>query len=165
MAAPEIDVTEKFIHPGITRIGFVPVIADVNAPTRAELDAGTDLTREVVGASGWQISSNRVTYNPLHSRFTPSISGRDSVEDSSLTLPQDVAGQDVRTILPRNSKGFIVIMHGGDVVGSPMDVWPVEVSSLGKAVSTEGTQIADIVVNFSITSPPAEDIAIPAVTP
>lgn len=162
MAATPIDPTDKFIHPGVTQIYFVPVIEDVESPTRAELDAGTDVTREVIGSSGWQISSNRVTYNPLDSRFTPSISGRDSVEDSSLTLPQDLAGDDVRDVMPRGTRGYIVIMHGGDVPDSPMDVWPVEVASLGKAVSVEGTDVASIVVNYAIVSPPAENIAIPA---
>lgn len=163
MAAPQIDQTEKFVHAGITTIYFTPTIADVQAPTRAELDAGTDLTREITAASGWQVSSARVTYNPLHTKFTPSIEGRISVEDSSLTLPQDLTGTDVRAILPRGTRGYIVIMHGGDVVDSPMDVWPVAVSSLGKNVSTEGTEIASIVVSFAIVDEPAEDVAIPAV--
>lgn len=164
MATP-IPVAEKFIHPGVTTILFVPTIANVDAPTRAELDAGTDLTREVIGASGWQITSNRVAYNPLHTTFTPSIAGRTSVEESSLTLPQDIAGDDVREVLPRGADGYIVIMHGGYVAASPMDVWPVEVSSLGKPVTTEGSEIASIVVSFAIPAEPAEDIAIPAATP
>jgi hypothetical protein len=165
MPAAPIDVTDKFINAGVTTILFSPAIADVTAPTRAELDAGTDLTREVVGASGWQVSSANVTYNPLHTTFTPSIPGRTSVQDSSLTLPQDVVGADVRDILPRGTTGFIGIMHGGDVPGSPMDVWPVRVSSLGKTVSTEGTEVANIVVSFAIPEEPAESVAIPAATP
>lgn len=162
MPAEQIGVTEKFVNAGVTRIGFVPVIEDVEAPTRAEIDAGTDLTREITAASGWQVSSSRVTYNPLHSKFTPSIEGRLSVEDSSLTLPQDLEGTDVREILPRGTRGFIVVMHGGDVPDRPMDVWPVAVSSLGKTVSTEGTEVANIVVSFAIVAPPAEDVPVPA---
>ncbi|WP_160051427.1 hypothetical protein [Nocardiopsis sp. FR26] len=162
MAATPIDVTDKFINAGVTTIIFAPAIADVNAPTRAELDAGTDLTEEVIGSSGWQVSSTNVSYNPLGTTFTPSIPGRTSVEDSSLTLPQDITGTDVREILPRGTTGNVVIMHGGDVVGSPMDVWPVRVSSLGKSISTEGTEVASIVVSFAIPSEPAESVAIPA---
>lgn len=156
-----IAVTEKFVNAGVTHIVFAPVVEDVEAPTRAEIDAGTDLTREVTASSGWQVSSSRVTYNPLHSKFTPSIEGRLSVEDSSLTFPQDIGGEDVREILPRGTRGFILIMHGGDVPDRPMDVWPVAVSSLGKTVSTEGTEVANIVVSFAIVAPPAEDVAIP----
>lgn len=159
--AEQIQVTEKFVNAGVTHIVFAPLVEDVDAPTRAEIDAGTDLTREVVASSGWQVSSSRVTYNPLHSKFTPSIEGRLSVEDSSLTFPQDIEGTDVREILPRGTRGHVLIMHGGDVPDRPMDVWPVAVSSLGKTVSTEGTEVANIVVSFAIVAPPAEDVAIP----
>lgn len=159
--AEDLPVAEKFIHPGVTTILFVPTIADVEAPTRTELDAGTNLTEEVTATTGWQQTSTRTTYQPLGSTFTPSIAGRRTVEDSSLTLPQDLAGEDVRTIMPRGTTGFVVIMHGGDVTDSPMDVWPIQVSSLGKAVSNEGSEIANIVVSCAIPSEPAEDIPIP----
>lgn len=162
MAATPINVADKFVHPGVTTIYFVPTIADVSAPTRVELDAGTDLTEEVIAATGWQLTSTRATYNPLGSKFTPSIAGRESVEESNLTLPQDLAGDDVRSVLPKGTKGNIVIMHGGDVESSPMDVWPVEVSSLGKPISTEGSEIASIMVQFAIPAEPAESVAIPA---
>lgn len=162
MVATPVDIADKFINVGETAIYFVPTIADVDAPTRAELDAGTDLTEEVNGTSGWQVSSANVTWNPLGNKFTPSIPGRTSVQDSSLTLPQDITGTDVRSVLPRGTTGYIVIMYGGDVEGSPMDVYPVRVSSLGKTVSTEGTEIANIVISFAIPSAPAEDIAVPA---
>lgn len=157
-----VPVADKFINVGVTVVAFVPTIADVQVPTRAELDAGVDLTDEVTAASGWNVSSANVPYTPLGSVFTPSIPGRTSVEDSSLTLPQDITGTDVREILPRLTTGFIVIMYGGDVVDSPMDVWPVRVSSLGKTLSTEGTEIASIVVSFAVPAEPAEDVAIPA---
>lgn len=156
-----IPVADKFINAGVTTVYFIPAIEDVQAPTRAELDAGTDLTDEVTATSGWQVSSANVTYNPLGTTFTPSIPGRTTVEDSSLTLPQDMNGEDVREVLPRGTTGFVVIMHGGDVEDGPMDVWPVRVSSLGKSISTEGTEVASIVVSFAIPSEPAESVAIP----
>ncbi|MFC9085360.1 hypothetical protein ACFTS6_02805 [Nocardiopsis dassonvillei] len=146
----------------MTSIVFTPTIADVSSPTWAEIEAGTDLTDEVIAASGWQITTARATYNPLGTRFTPSISGRDTVEDSSLTLPQDLDGDDVRTILPRGTKGFILIAHGGLETPKPMDVWPVEVSSVGKPITTEGTEIANLMINFAIPAAPAEDVPVPA---
>lgn len=161
MADP-IVITDKFVHAGVTTVLFVPEIGDVEEPARSELDAGTDLTEEVVGASGWQLNSNRVTYQPLGTKFTPSIAGRTTVDDSSLTLPQSLDGDDVREVLPRGTKGYIVIMHAGFEDGLPMDVWPVEVSSHSKPVSTESNEIANIVINFAIPAAPAEDVSIPA---
>jgi len=162
VVATPIPATDKFINAGITVVYFVPVIADVKVPTRAELDAGTDLTEEVIATSGWQISSADVAFTPLGTTFTPSIPGRTSVESSSLTLPQDIEGEDVRAIMPRGTVGNVVIMYGGDVPDTPMDVYPVRVSSVGKTISTEGTEVASTVVNFSIPAEPAEDVAIPA---
>jgi hypothetical protein len=165
MVATPLVVADKFINAGVTVVDFVPTIADVASVTRAEIDAGTDLTDEVIGSSGWQVSSANVSYNPLGSTFTPSIPGRTSVQDSSLTLPQDITGTDVRDVLPRGTTGYIVIMYGGDEPGSPMDVYPVRVSSLGMTISTEGTEVASVVVSFAIPSEPAENVAIPAATP
>jgi hypothetical protein len=147
---------------GVTTIVFVPTIDDVTAPEWAEINAGIDLTMEVIAAAGWQISTANVTYNPLGTRFTPSIPGRDTVEDSSLTLPQDMEGDDIRMVLPRGTNGYIVIAHGGLVAGRPMDVWPVRVSSQGRPVTTEGTEIASIQVNMAIPAEPAENVAVPA---
>lgn len=157
-----VPVSEKFIHPGVTTVLFVPTIADITATTYAELDAGTDLTEEIIAAAGWQINSANVAFNPLGNTFSPSIPGRTSVDDSSLTLPQDLEGDDVRDVLPRGTNGNIVIMHGGFVEDRPMDVFPVRVRSLGKPITTEGTEIANIMVQFAIPAAPAEDVAIPA---
>ena len=42
-----------------------------------------------------------------------------------------------------------------------MDVYPVEVAAGGKARST-GDQALQVTIDYAITGPPAEDVAIPA---
>lgn len=161
MTAPNINPTTRFINKGTTRVLWVPTIADKNAPTRQELDAGTDLSNEIQDLDGWLIESESVETPDLGSTFTGSISGSTSADDSSLTLYQDIGGQDARQLMPRGTNGFIVWMDGGDVAGKPMDVFPVRVGSVGKNRSVDDDP-ATLTISFNITSEPAEDVPIPA---
>lgn len=161
MTATPISQTVRYINPGVTKIVYAPTVVDISAPTRAEIDAGTDLSREVAELTGWQVNSNQVPTPDLASTFTSNTPGRTTAEDSSLTFYADKTGDDVRALLPRGTDGFIIIMDGGDVPASPMDVYPIRVASNGKMRSV-GEEAARIQVQCSITSEPAEDVAVPA---
>lgn len=162
MPATPISSSERYINPETTVVLWVPTIADKTAPTRSELNAGTNLVSEVSASEGWQITSEQVPTPDLGTLFTGSIPGRTSVGDSSLTMYADLAGEDARTLMARNTAGYIVWMDGGDVTGRTMDVFPVRVSSVGKVRSVEGSEAATLSIMYSITSVPAEDVAIPA---
>jgi hypothetical protein len=162
MSATPVTQSTRFFAPEITKCIFLPTIAAANlAATRAEIDAGTDLSNEIADLSGWTIASGTIDTPDLGNRFTRQISGRTTAEASSLTMYADKKGVDAREILPRDTVGFIVFMDGGDVPADPMDVFPVSVSSLGKVRST-GDQAGQLTINFSITGIPAEDLPIPA---
>lgn len=160
MAVTPLTSTKRFIRPGITKVYYLPTAANYKALTKTELDAGTDLTTEIADVAGWDVTSNLADVPDWGSRYTSKVSGLISSSDSSITFYADETGADVRTVLPRDTTGYIVWMDGGEVVGQPMDVFPVTVSS----VSKERTQAdpARIVVNFAITAEPSEDQAIPA---
>ncbi|WP_067967531.1 phage tail tube protein [Nocardiopsis trehalosi] len=160
MAATDIAPVTRYFNPAITRVLYVLTIASKAAPTRVELDAGTDLSNEIAELSGFQVTSGQIPTPDLGRRFTSSIPGRTSADDSSITFYADEAGEDVRSLLPRDTEGFIVIMDGGDVTGQPMDVYPIRVASVGKMRSV-GDEAARLQIQFSITSEPAEDVAIP----
>lgn len=162
MAATPITKSVRYINPDVSKVYFVATMANYESPTRSELDAGTDLTREIASTEGWNTESENVETPDLDSRFTSVIPGRISAEDSSLTFYADRTGSDARALLPRDTSGYIVWMDGGDVPGSPMDIYPVRVSSVGKERSVEGDDAATVVINFAITSEPAEDVEIPA---
>ena len=165
MAAPAIDKTDRFFAPEITKIVFCPDTVDFDkaAPTRAEIDAGKELMNEVSAVNGFNVSSNMIDAPDYGSRFTSQTGGRTSVADSSLVFYQSRDTHDVREILPRGTKGFVLIMWGGDVADQLMDVFPVESTSAGKSIPDNAD--SDITVAFAITSEPAEDVMIPAVGP
>lgn len=162
MSATPIVASSRFINPETTSVYYCASISNKSAPTRSELNAGTDLSGEIQAIEGWMTTSEQVETPDLDSRFTGKIPGRITAEDSSITFYADSTGADARSLLPRDTSGFIVILDGGDVSGRKMDVFPVKVSSVGKSRSVEGSDAATVQIQFSITAVPAEDVTVPA---
>lgn len=154
--------SNRYIDAGVTEIVYLPACANPGAPTRAEINAGTVLSTEVASAAGWQLQGAEVETPDLGSTFNSKIPGKTSVDDSSLTFYADLAGADVRALLPRGTTGFILIADGGDVPGNKADNFPIRVRSVGKARTVEGTSAKVLTVSFSITAEPSEDVTIPA---
>lgn len=159
MATP-INASVRYYRRGVTRVLWVPTIANKSAPSRAELNAGTALEGETGAMAGWQTTSGTVPTPALGSRFTPVVGGEITAADSSLTFWASKDGDDVRSLLTREETGFIVWMDEGDVEAQTMDVYPVTVTSQAKV--RELDQAAQIMAQFAITSEPAENVAIPA---
>lgn len=162
MPATPIAVSTPYIHPGTTKIVWATTVANKAAPSRAEINAGTDLTREIRASEGWGVETEQVDNPDLDTRYTSQIPGRITAEESSLTFRADVTGSDARTLMPRDTNGFVMIFDGGDVAGRKMRVFPVRVGSVSIPVSVEGEDPAEVVISYSITSEPAENVTVPA---
>ncbi|MFJ4515195.1 hypothetical protein [Streptomyces sp. NPDC088816] len=159
MATP-IQPSMRYYRRGITKVLWVPVIVNKMAPTRAELNAGTALEGETGAMAGWQTTSGTVPTAALGSRFTPTVGGEITAADSSLTFWASQDGDDVRTLLVREARGFVVWMDEGDIPSQTMDVFPVQVTSQAKVRELDGA--AQIMCQFSVSSEPAENVTIPA---
>lgn len=162
MPATPIAPVNRYWPTGTTRWLWVPTMADYRSPTRAELDAGTDLTGELAATEGWNTTGEQIQTPDGASRFTATIPGAITAEDSSLTLYADPTGEDVRELMPRDAEGFIVRMLGGDAPGRKMDIFPVRVTTVSKLANVGESEAARIQVQFAITREPAEDVEIPA---
>ncbi len=160
MAATPITTAKRFIIPEVTKCLWVVSIANISAPTRTELNLGKDLSRDVADISGWMVSGQKVDTPDLNSRFVSGIPGLINADDSSITYYLGEYGADVRSLMPRNTIGNIVWMDGGDVTGRLMDVFPVQVLSVGKERQIGATP-ARLTIQYTITAVPAEDVAIP----
>jgi len=159
MPATPITPVQRYYPKGQLKWVFCPTIADKNAPTREEINAGTDLSGEVAEWDGWTVSSNFVDTPDVNSRFTGKIPGSIEAEDSSLTFYADPSGNDVRALLPRDTTGYILRMDAGDVPGRKMDVFPVQVAAVSKPF--EDDDAVKIEIQFAITAEPAENVEIP----
>jgi hypothetical protein len=161
MATPPITASTRYFDVGTTKIYFLPTIANTASVTRAEMNAGTDLSREVADIDGWSVSSNEIEVPDFATRFTAKIGGRIEASDSSLTFYSSQNSADVRSLLPRDTAGFILWLDGGDVPTQKMDVYPVKVRAVSKMRSA-GSEAARIQVQFSVTREPTENSTIPA---
>lgn len=160
MPAPPITSSVRYARFGVTKVYFCPTIANIAAPTRAELNAGTDLSGEVESVNGFQVASNFIDTPDLLTEFIGKIIGRTSSDDSSITMYASSNSVDVRGLLPRGTTGFLVWLDEGDVAGRKMDVYPITVGSIPKDRDLEAA--ARIIVNVAITRKPQENVTIPA---
>jgi len=62
-------------------------------------------------------------------------------------------------VLPRDTVGYVVHLPEGDVTGQRMDVFPAKVAST--SIDTPIEDPAKILVTFTITKIPAQNVTIP----
>ncbi len=153
--------TQRYTAPEITKCYLVPAIANIASPTRPELEAGQNATKEIAGQSGWEISADRVPAPDLGSKRTGRVTGRLNPGDASITFHASQTTVDVRRTLLRGTKWYVVWLDGGDVAGQWGRVFYCEVASNTPTTNVEGSENARIVVNFSILDW-SESFTIPA---
>lgn len=157
-------MTARFIRRGVSKILYVPTVANVNSVTRAELTAATDLTPFVAEVNGWMLQNNSVATPDLSTTFETSIPGTDQVSDSSLSFYEDLDDETIETLVPAGSNGFIILLRKGDKPGTnSLDCFPTRVASKGSEFTT-GNDPARFTVTFTVTSRPGLDGLVPAGT-
>lgn len=163
MPATPIVQSTRYIDKGVTKCYFLSTIAATNlAPTRAELNAGSDFSRELVDLTGWTVAGVQIETPDLATPFTAKIAGSTQSEDSSLTLYTSKNGTDVRSVVSRGTTGYVCWMDGGDISGNKMETFPVVVTSVGLVRNIPGQEAAKIRIDFAITREPAQSITVPA---
>ncbi|MFI6819268.1 hypothetical protein ACIBG7_43255 [Nonomuraea sp. NPDC050328] len=160
MPATPIAAVQRYYPKGSLKWIFVATIANKSLVTRAEINSGTDLTKQVAAWSGFTTSTQFVNTPDANSRFTSKITGDIEAEDSSLTIYLDPSGNDARQLMPQDTIGYILRMDAGDVPGRRMDNFPIQVGSVGKPFEMGDAVVG--VFSFAITDEPAQNIAIPA---
>jgi hypothetical protein len=163
MATPLLTSSDRFTSLGTTRVYIVPSIAATNlTPTRTEMNNAVDVTEELNDWAGWSLARADIPTPDLASTFESNIPGKMTAEQSSLTLYADSAGVDIRTVLSIDTATNVMFCDGGDVPGNTADVYPVKVKSMPKQRSVNGEAADKMMVQFSITRQPAENVIIPA---
>jgi hypothetical protein len=162
MPPPVVPASVRYFRPGTTKVYWVVTITTYTAPTRAQINAGVDLSPEIAEIGGFSVTSDSVDTPDLANRFVSKVSGRITAEDSTINFYASSTGfTDARSVLPRDTTGFLIFMDGGDVTTTGrMDVWPVTVASHGKLRGMEDPAMTQ--ASFTPTRVPAEDIVIPA---
>ena len=162
MAPTALNTTTRYFDPGTTKCYYLPTVAAADlVPTRIEMDAGTDLSGEIADLDGWATEGDEIETPDMGTTFNAKIPGRTNADDCSLTFHADETGDDVRTLLPRGTKGFIMWCDGGDTAGNIGAVFKIRVRSCSVKRSV-GDDNARVEVMFSVTAVPNENVTIPA---
>jgi len=159
MPPTPLNVTSRYVSEGVRKIYWMATSANYLSPTRAELNAGIDLTNEIAEMTGFTVSSDTQDVPDMSGRFTAKIPGRITADDSAIRFYASSNSNDVRTVLPRDTAGYVATLWEGDVTGQKMDVWPVKVTAA--SVQTAIDDPASVEIGFTITRVPAQNVTIP----
>src|SRR5215469_12591820 len=110
MAAPPLNPTSRYLPVGQRKFYWVPTIANYLSPTRSELNAGTDLSAEMSASTGWSLQGSVVDTPDMGTTFTSQVPGRRTSPTNDITFYLDTGSNDVRSLLPAATKGFIVVL-------------------------------------------------------
>lgn len=97
---------------GMTRVSYVPTIANNAAPTTAELNAGTLLTSTLTaaGLEGFETQPGEIDNTSLASTFDTKLPGTAAFTGTRLILKKQASGDTVFTLMTAfNTAGYIVI--------------------------------------------------------
>jgi hypothetical protein len=160
LPATAITAATRYFRPGLTAVVFAPAVANKAAPTRAEINAGTDLSRDVQATDGFSTTANFLDAPDLVSSFVSKVAGTLEAGDSSITMYQSSNSVDARSLMPRGTTGFILWFDESDTPGRKADTFPITVASVSK--QRDIAAIAVIQFAFAISSAPAVDWTVPA---
>lgn len=134
-------------------------IADVSAPTAAEISAATDLTpapAAIADLRNWSRELTAVTYQPVDTPMQVAHAGGYTLPgDPEIVFYDDPADAGaVRAALAESTAGFVILaIDGAPGVGDGVEVWPV--TSLGPETRwTADTVPARFRVRFAVTATP-----------
>jgi hypothetical protein len=162
MATPPITSSTRYTSIGLTKIYYLPSVASASLiPTRAEMNAGTDLSPQVADWTGWMVTGVQINTPDLGTVFETSISGRVSAAKSNITFYASVNGIDITALLPRTTTGYIQWLDGGDISGNQCEVYPITVMAQGIDRDNKMTLADRVVTEFAITKQPGQNISIP----
>jgi hypothetical protein len=155
------DAGLKFFRRGKTKIMFLPAVADLAAPTRAEITAGTDLSPQIADVNGFDITNTPIETPNLAEAYTTTIDGEDKSGASSFVMYDDDTSTAVRSTIAKGTAGFILILPYGDVPTKRCEVWPVKVTGQNDIITT-GNEAARYNSSYAVTRTPEQDAVVPA---
>lgn len=141
-----------------TVVKFGPV-ADVQNPTRAEIDGAENLTGFLVSFDN-SVEGNEVDTPDFATSFESSIPGTYSATVSAEFYRDDETDTAWDT-LPRDTDGAFIIMRFGDVEGEPLECFPTRITTRSP-VALANNESQRFNIEAAVYEPPLEDGTVPA---
>lgn len=149
------------INDGMTKVVWASSIANINAPTAAELTAGSDFTTRIT-PDGLKIdpSTADVDTSSLASTFDTKTVGRVGFEPE-LTFKRGTAGSEdlPYTTLKYGVSGYLVVRRGVAYAtawsaGQKVEVYPITCGE-PQNVSPAANEVMKFIAPMKVTNPPA----------
>jgi hypothetical protein len=159
----------RFIPDGYLRLVFVETIADINAPTEAEIDAGTEASGFLRSMST-PLEGSLVDVSDVLSRYNKTASGTYGGQEVTFEFYRDdeQANDVMFNLLTRGTRTNAVIARRGGsgtdgeiASGDYVDVWPIEVITRNPADYARN-EPTGFTVSCAVPEEPAEDVAVAA---
>ena len=161
MPATPLAPALRYFPVGVRKYNWLAAVASKNAPTRAEINAGTDLTAEIAAVNGFEITAPAIDVTAFGDVFAVQVTGLPAASDPcEIIFYASSTSADVRTVLPAGTAGFLLFLPEGDVPGQRCEVWPVTVRSMFIDEAATGAA-GQIHVQFVTTSAPAQNVTVP----
>jgi hypothetical protein len=151
MVATPIALPTVYVPVSIRHICWYPAVANISSVTRAEINAGTDLTGAIPsdGVKGFTVAADFADVATYAGGLTAKVSKNTlAAATSSLDFLMSLTSSDVRTLLTRGLSGFIGMQWEGDVPARKQTVFSVTVAS--QSPQPDGGNPARITIEFAL---------------
>lgn len=146
---------------GKTRVAWVPSIANINAPTTTELNAGMLLhsTLTADGLVGLRPETADVDTSSLDSTFSTTVNGRTSFSGTMLRLKKQSGTDTIFDTLVRDAAGYLVVRRSvaastAWASAQKVEVYPALCGEVAR-VDPEPNTVERYEIPLKITSSPA----------
>lgn len=145
----------RFYRRGISKMKFLPAVAGAS-PTRAEINAGVDISPQVADINGFSLQNQPITTPDLSTSFDTQIAGSDQAADSSVTMYDDNASATIRNAMAKGTAGYMVLFPYGDTTTKRLEVYAVTSTGVNDQWST-AAEAAKYIASFAVTSTPNQN--------
>ena|SRR5215468_584978 len=141
----------RYIGPGTRKYYWVPTVATLSAVTRAEMNAGTDMSAVIPpdGVAGFTVNTNFVDTPDFGSVTITKIPGLDTLADSSITFYESSTSVDIRALITPRLVGYMTHMLEGDVPGQKMNAFKVQAAAVSPD-QNGGDKAETVTIGFAI---------------
>lgn len=146
---------------GKTRVAWVPTIANIQAPTTTELNAGMLLqsTMTADGLAGFRPETADVDTSALDSTFSTMVNGRTSFSGTLVRLKKQSGTDTIFTTLVRDTAGYVVVRRSlaastAWASAQAVEVYPALCGEVSR-IDPEPNTVERYEVPIKITSSPA----------
>jgi hypothetical protein len=149
-----------FIHQGVSRVYLLPAVAVLTTPTRAEINAGVNLTGSLQSVGGFAIDNTLVEVAPVGAAFAEQTPGiNKTTGPCTLSLYDHRTNPTIRASVAVGLSRYIILVPYGDLFTLRCEVWPVTIAAVS---DTWENGVAVYRVLFAPRVAPTQNAVLPA---